>query len=65
MRYCHVIDPTTGKPVNKGIMSVTIIGGSAGSADALTTAVMAMGREKALQFIESKLTDRKVVFLCE
>ncbi len=65
VRYCHVIDPTTGKPVNKGIMSVTIIGGSAGSADALTTAVMAMGRDKALQFIESKLTDRKVVFSCE
>ena len=28
-RYCHIIDPTTGKPVQTGIMSVSIVGGSA------------------------------------
>lgn len=62
VRYCHVIDPTTGKPVNKGIMSATVIGGTAAEGDALTTALMAMGKDKALTFIENKLKDRKVVF---
>ncbi len=62
VRYCHVIDPTTGKPVNKGIMSATVIGGTAAEGDALTTALMAMGKNNALKFIENKLTDRKVVF---
>lgn len=65
VRYCHIIDPTTGKPVQTGIMSATIIGGSAAEDDALTTAIMAMGKERAVQFIEQKLTDRRVVFVCE
>ena len=64
-RYCHIIDPTTGKPVQTGIMSATVIGGSAAEDDALTTAIMAMGKDKATQFIKEKLTDRRVVFTCE
>ena len=62
VRYCHIIDPATGKPVQQGIMSATIIGGSAAEDDALTTAIMCMGKEKASKFIEEKLTDRIVVF---
>lgn len=62
VRYCHIIDPTTGKPVQTGIMSATVAGGSAAENDALTTAVMAMGREKAISFIEEKLTDKYAVF---
>ena len=65
VRYCHIIDPTTGKPIRTGIMSATIIGGSAAEDDALTTAIMAMGKERASNFIKEKLTDRKVVFTCE
>lgn len=64
-RYCHIIDPMTGKPVRTGIMSVTVIGGSAAEDDALTTAIMAMGKDKAVRFIEEKLTDKKVVFTVE
>ena len=65
VRYCHIIDPTTGKPVQNGIMSVTVIGGGAAEDDALTTAIMCMGKDKAIQFIEEKLTDRRVVFTVE
>lgn len=65
VRYCHIIDPTTGKPIRTGIMSATVIGGSAAEDDALTTAIMAMGKERASNFIKEKLTDRKVVFTCE
>ncbi|MDE7306898.1 MAG: FAD:protein FMN transferase, partial [Clostridia bacterium] len=68
-RYCHIIDPATGKPVQSGIMTVTIIGGqkeyTAAENDALSTALMCMGKDKAIKFIEEQLTDRRVVFTCE
>jgi thiamine biosynthesis lipoprotein len=62
VRYCHIIDPTTGKPVQTGIMTATIIGGSAAEDDALTTAIMTMGKDKAIEFINTKLSDRYVAF---
>ncbi|MDE6868127.1 MAG: FAD:protein FMN transferase [Clostridia bacterium] len=61
-RYCHVIDPTTGKPVQTGVMTATVIGGSAAENDAFTTAIMAMGKDKAIEFIKTKLSNRRVFF---
>lgn len=63
-RYCHIIDPTTGKPVQTGIMTATVIGGTAAEGDALTTAILAMGKERAVEFINESLSakDLKVVF---
>lgn len=61
-RYCHIINPVTGKPVQNGIMSATVIGGGAAENDALTTAIMCMGKDKAIEFIREKLTDKRVVF---
>lgn len=63
VRYCHIIDPTTGSPVQTGIASVTVIGGSAAEDDALTTALIAMGKDKAVEFIREHLSGRKVVML--
>lgn len=62
-RYCHIISPVTGEPIQTGVASVTVVGGSAGRADALTTALAAMGRERAEQFIKEKLSECKVVML--
>lgn len=62
VRYCHIFDPYTGKPIESGVMSATVIGGSAAENDALTTAIMAMGAGKAVEFINSALTGRQVVF---
>lgn len=63
VRYSHIIDPVTGSPVQTGIASVTIVGGSAAEADALTTALSAMGKEKAVQYINQSLSDCKVIML--
>lgn len=60
-RYCHIFDPATGRPIQTGIMSATVIGGSAAENDGLTTAIMAMGPEKAKQFAKM-LNGRKVTF---
>lgn len=47
-RYSHIINPKTGYPVNNGIVSVTIITDNATRADALSTAVFVLGKEKGL-----------------
>lgn len=62
-RYCHIINPKTGSPIQTGIATVTIVGGSAGRSDALTTALSAMGRERAAEFINANLSDCKVVMV--
>lgn len=42
-RYSHIIHPRTGKPITHNLASVTIIGQSTMSADALATALMVLG----------------------
>lgn len=63
VRYCHIIDPTTGAPIRTGVASVTVYGGSAAEADALTTALAAMGKQKAVEYVNEKMTSYKVVML--
>jgi len=46
VRYSHTIDPTTGKPINHNLASVTVLHQSAMHADALATAFMVLGTEK-------------------
>ena len=42
-RYHHLLDPRTGYPADSGLLSVTLLGGSAMELDALTTAVFILG----------------------
>jgi len=62
-RYCHIIDPTTGSPIQTDIASVTVIGGEAAEDDALTTALAAMGKQKAVEYVNNNLTDKTVIIL--
>lgn len=64
-RYSHVFNPMTGRPVETGIMTATVIGGTAAEGDALTTAIMAMEREQAVKFAEEKLSGLGVAFTYE
>lgn len=47
-RYSHTIDPTTAKPINHRLVSVTVLDKSCMTADGLSTAFMVMGPDKAL-----------------
>ena len=50
-RYCHIIDPKTGWPVEH-LASVTIVCADAEVADALATTVFVLGKEDGLKLIE-------------
>ncbi len=63
VRYCHIIDPNTGSPIRTGVATMTIVGGTAGRSDALTTALSAMSMERAAQFINENMTECKVIML--
>jgi thiamine biosynthesis lipoprotein len=49
-RYHHIIDVKTGMPSESGIASVTVVCESGAMADALSTALFIIGKEKALDY---------------
>lgn len=49
-RYSHLIDPATGRPVDSGLAAVSVLAEDSATADALATALMAMGPDAARAF---------------
>lgn len=53
VRYHHIIDPSTGYPGNHGLTSVTIVSSDGTLADALSTSLFVMGKDKAIEYWQS------------
>lgn len=49
----HIVDPDTGLPSAAGVLSVTIVAPKAMAADALSTGVFVMGKDRGMELIES------------
>lgn len=53
-RFSHTIDPTTGRPVDHNLLSVSVFANDCMTADAYATAFMVMGLEKSKEFLQSR-----------
>ena len=49
IRYSHIINPITGKPIVNKVVSVTVLDKSSMTADGLATGLMVLGEEKGME----------------
>lgn len=61
-KYVHTINPKTGRSQKSDILSASVIANTCAEADAYATAFMAMGLQKAKEFLTSG-TGLKVIFI--
>ncbi len=52
-RYSHTLNPKTGYPAENSLLSATVITNDCGTADALATAFMVMGKEKSIHYLKN------------
>ena len=52
-KYAHTIDPRSGRPVEHGLLSATVVAPTAAEADALATACMVLGPQGARELVEA------------
>lgn len=64
VKYHHILNPKTGKPVPATLSSVTIIDDNSAKADALCTALFVMGWSGAIEYLQ-RHPDLKAVLLSE
>jgi thiamine biosynthesis lipoprotein len=50
-RYTHIFDPVSGRPIEGSLKSVTIVSNDPSEGDALSTAFMVMGEERAVELL--------------
>ncbi len=53
--YHHILNPDTGKPVRNSVAAVSVIAERSIDADALSTVLFAIGKEKGLELVENLL----------
>lgn len=56
VRYQHILDPQTGWPVQSDLLSVGVLMENGAEADFYSTALFAMGRDKALEYMQKGIS---------
>ena len=62
-RYHHIIAPATGYPAENGLASVTVVSQDGALADALSTALFVMGKDKALAYWKEHADEFNVILI--
>lgn len=62
--YGHIFDPATGRPARSGLVSASVVGRSGATCDALATAMIVLGAEKA-EALLAELEDVEAVLIGE
>lgn len=65
LKVSHIIDPASGRPAGHSLLSVTVMAENCAKADALSTALLVMGREKAKEFCEKEKIHAFFIFFNE
>jgi thiamine biosynthesis lipoprotein len=63
-RMTHILDPSTGYPETTSLLSVSVLARDAMTADAYATALMVMGLDEGLRFVESR-PDLEAYFIAD
>ncbi|PSL04324.1 FAD:protein FMN transferase [Cecembia rubra] len=61
-KISHTINPATGRPVKHGLLSATVVAADCMTADALATAMMVMGTDKAIE-LQKKQGDFEIFLI--
>lgn len=64
-RYHHILDPKTGYPVDNGVRSVTIVSENGTFADALSTTLFVLGKDKAKEYWKNHSDEFDYVMVME
>ena len=62
-RYDHIIDPATGYPAENGLASVSIVSQDGTLADALSTALFVMAKERAISYWKEHADEFDVILI--
>lgn len=62
--YHHILDPSTGYPVENNLIAVTVLSPASVDGDALSTSCMVLGLEEGMRLIES-MEDTYAVFVTD
>lgn len=62
LKISHTINPATGRPVSHGLLSATVVAGSCMRADALATAMMVVGKNRAIA-LQEQLKDFEIFLI--
>ncbi|MDD6310749.1 MAG: FAD:protein FMN transferase [Firmicutes bacterium] len=63
VRYHHIIDPSTGRPANAGLSSVSIVSEDGTLADGLSTSLYIMGEEYAVKYWQDHSDEFEIILV--
>lgn len=63
VKYHHIMNPETGRPADSGLVSVAVLSQNGSAADALSTALFVMGKDRAMELYRSGALRFEALFI--